>query len=194
MTNLDAWQKQLVKNKSEAVEKLDSIRQQIIDCDDEVDWLRSAPLPLDDALDNIDRFINENSETPGVIQFFHDRKMINQPFEAEAKHVNTGPLQVAEGVVLGSSSYTVDVSTIFCGLFPELVKTALVERVTREAENVEAGPPRGERAGLIRMAKQRRLALEVEEEALISHAEEVSFTGFYRRHDCNPEIVLMRAE
>ena len=87
-----------------------------------------------------------------------------------------------------------DVSSIFCGLFPELVKTTLVELVTREYENIEAGPPRAERSGLIRAAKQRRHALEIEEEALICQAEEIGLSGVYRRSDCNPEIVLMRVE
>lgn len=193
MNSLLDWQKKLTKTTDELSKQLDSIRQQIIDCNDEVDWLQSAPLPLDDALGNIDGFINENSEALEVVQFFHDRRMAGEVFEVEAKHVVTGPLRVVDDVVSGHPFYTVDISTIFCGLFPELVKTALVAQVTKAAENIEAGPPRAERAGLIKAAKERRLALEVEEEALISQAEEAGLSGFYRRHDCNPEIVLMRA-
>ncbi len=37
----------------------------------------------------------------------------------------------------------------------------------------------------------RKYALEVEEEALICAAEDLGIDGFYRRSDCNPEIVLM---
>jgi hypothetical protein len=194
MNDLNTCQEQLAKTTNETLKKLDSIRQQIVDCDDECDWLRSAPLPLDDALGNIDRFIKENNEVPGITQFFHDLKLVDKPFNVQARQAGVGRLNVENGVVIGSLGYTVDVSVLFCGLFPELVKTALVEQVTRESKNVEAGPPRAERAGLIRAAKQRCRALEVEEEALISQAEEAGLTGFYRRSDCNPEIVLMRAK
>lgn len=177
MVDLLKWQGMLTKTTSEALKQLDSIRQQIVECDEECHWLHSAPLPLDDALINIDRFIEKNNQPPGIEQFFYDRELIRRPFTVEC-----------------SESSKVDISTIFCGLFPELVKKGLIERVTREFENIEAGPPRTERDGLIRAAKQRRYALEVEEEALISHAEDTGLVGFYRRSDCNPEIVLMRDE
>lgn len=194
MTNLSIWQKQFTKTTGEALKLLSSIRQQIAECDDECDWLRSVPLPLEDALGNIDRFIKKNSAVSGIDQFFYDRELIGRPFTVTGKPSVASGLHVVNGVVVGSILHEVDVSSIFCGLFPELVKTALVELVTQEYEKIEAGPPRAERSGLIRDTKQRRHALEVEEELLISQAEEAGLNGFYRRSDCNPEIVLMRAE
>lgn len=194
MIDLLEWQGRLTQTTSEALKQLDSIRQQIVECDEECHWLHSAPLPLDDALDNIDRFIAKNNQVSGISQFFYDRKLLDRPFIVTTEPDKSSVLYVIDNVVTGTLSSEVDVSTIFCGLFPELVKTALVERVTREFENIEAGPPRAERAGLISAAKQRRYALEVEEEALISHAEDTGLAGFYRRSDCNPEIVLMRGE
>lgn len=193
MNNLSVIQGKITKTANGALKELASIRQQIIDCDDECEWLRSAPLPLGDVIENIDRFISQNAAFPGLKQFFYAQELNDKPFTVESQIVNYHPLHVVGDLMVGHHSYNVDISSMICSLFPDVVKKALVDLVTQEAENVEAGPPLAERTSLIRAAKQRRHELEVMEEALICQAEEAGLEGFYRRHDCNPEIVLMRA-
>jgi len=48
-----------------------------------------------------------------------------------------------------------------------------------------------ERPTLKATLEKRKFALEAEEEQLICSAEALGMDGFYRRQDCNPEIVLM---
>lgn len=193
MSNLNALQKQIQKSTGDAAKQLESIRQQIIECDDEIEWLNSSPLPLADALANVDAFISESATAPGLRQFFYDRPLNEQPLTVEGKQRDSYPLQVVDGFVAGFKAQEVDLSGVLCGLFPELIRAALLKQVECESPNIEAGPPRAERSKLIAEAKQRRIDLEYQEEAIIDQAERSGLRGFYRREDVNPEIVLMMA-
>ena len=70
MTNLSTLQKQVIKTTSDVLKQLSAIRQQIVDCDEECEWLRSMPLPLEDALGNIDRFIKKIAPYRVLTNFF----------------------------------------------------------------------------------------------------------------------------
>ena len=126
-------------------------------------------------------------------RFFYSREVHEKPLVVEGKPRNADIFRIVGDSFVGIHTIEVDLSSVLCGLFPGTIKHTLVEAVKRESETIDAGPPRAERPAQINQAKQRRHALEIEEEALISQTEEAGLSGFYRRHDCNPEIVLMKA-
>src|SRR5664279_5039227 len=121
MSNFNALQKQIQKSTGDALKQLESIRQQIIECDDEVQWLNSSPLPLADASANVDAFISESATAPGLRHFFYDRPLSEQPLTVEGKRRGGYPLQVVNGFVAGFQPQEVDLSGVLCGLFPELI-------------------------------------------------------------------------
>lgn len=176
MTNLNTFQKQIARSTNDALKQLEHIRQQIIECDDEITWLDESPLPLTDALTNVDKFISEQASAPGIKQFFFDRKIHQQPLRVEAKE----------------RMEWIDLSGVLCGLFPDQIRAALMKQVQCLALDIEPGAPRAERPKLIAEAKARRIALEHEEEQIIDAAERSGLSGFYRRQDVNPFVVLMK--
>ncbi len=174
--------------------KLDQIRDQIRECDDEISWLHNAPQPLDEALLNIDRFLAEKQQELDISPFFssYNQGVVSHPLTAIGKKVGDAPVFVEVGQVVNLPGVIVDESALWCTLQPEAVKAVFYEQAKRFAELVEAGPPLAERAQLIEATKQRRYALEVEEEALISEAEESGIEILFRRGDANEEIGFMK--
>jgi hypothetical protein len=192
--NLADLEKQIEKTKLHMAAKLDEVRGQIKECDDESHWLQNSPFPLSDALENIDRFVASRDTFSGMAVFFSDlpSSSYSNPLAVKGQTDNNSPLHVVNGMVAGSHPVNVDLSSVLCALFPDTVKAALVEQAKRHAEQIDAGPPKAERPELIQAAKQRRHALEVGEEALISQAEAAGLEGFYRRYEFNPAIGFMK--
>lgn len=181
----------LNKSAKEAKKQLDAVQEQIVHVDDEIYWLENAPGPLSDALKNIDHFVNEKSDLAGINHFFYQRESTGLgTFDATVDLGHDNVLITPEtGRVIGSGR--VDLSEVLCALFPEQIKRQLSAMVTAAADGIESGPPMDERDGLKAELIKRRYQLEIEEEKIISTAEELGLNGFYRRADCNPEIVLM---
>jgi hypothetical protein len=93
--------------------------------------------------------------------------------------------------VVGVEHITVDLGSVLCTLYQDLTKAALIEQAKHTAELFDPEPLLAERPELIEAAEQRRHALEIEEEALITQAEDAGLDGFYRRWDANPAIGFM---
>jgi len=167
----------LEKTTAEALQQLNLLQDKIRKINDEIYWLDSAPMPLEDAIINIDGFIKKNSQAKEVGEFFHaiERGETARLFESHSS----------------PDGYGINVAPILCVLFPELIRNKLIELATEAAAGIESGPPLAEREQLKVALLKTRQTLEIEEEAVISSAEEMGFTGFYRRADCDPEIVLM---
>lgn len=182
----------LIKTEEDARKQLDAIREHIRQIDDEVHWLDHAPLPLDDALKNIDRFVNEKSaDIGGVNHFFYPYELAG-PGLFDAKVIfnhDNGLLALETGKVIGSGY--VDVSALMCALFGSILKRQLGDMAKAAASGLESGPPLAERPDIKAGLLKRRRELEIDEEKIISTAEELGLNGFYRRFDCNPEIVLL---
>ncbi len=183
----------LKKSSVEAQKKLNEIRNEIQKIDDEVHWLDSSPLPLSDAFENIDNFIEKKSNNEGIKHFFYEHKLGGENFFGAKTVFGHASLRAHEhGMVTGSG--LTDISKIICSLFASTVQPALKQIATQAAKDIESGPPLNERPQLIADLLKKQFAFEVEEEQLICTAEELGLNGFYRRADCNPEIVLMKEE
>lgn len=87
-----------------------------------------------------------------------------------------------------------DLANMMCSLFGESVEQALKNQAKAAAKNIKSGLPLAERKQIKMDLLAKRKKIEIDEEALISKAEELGLMGFYRRYDCNPEIVLMMEE
>jgi hypothetical protein len=187
----------LAKAKAQFSGKLETIRAQIRECGDEISWLHTAPQPLEEALQNIDRFIRQKQQEFDMMPFFNASadSAGNHPLTAIGDKPGIYPHVFVDGhPVAASPRVIVDEAHLWCTLQPGTVKVVLYEQAERFAETIQTGPPLAERPQLIEAAKQRLYALEVEEEKLISEAESAGLDGFFRRHDVNPEIVLNRDE
>lgn len=191
MIDADKLKTALNKTAAEASRQLDAIRDQIQQIDDELHWLENAPLPLSDALKNIEHFVDKKSDMPGINRFFYQRNLAGPGlFDAKVKFDHDNPLITLEtGNVVGASY--ADVSGIICALFGSTIKRQLSDMATNAADGIESGPPLDERPSLKADLLKRRHALEIDEEKIISTAEELGLNGFFRRADCNPEIVLL---
>lgn len=193
MLNVDKLKAAMTKTADEARKQLDELRGKIQQIDDELHWLEHSPMPLADALKNINDFVDQQSGLAGIQHFFYQsQRACEGPFEVRAEFDNDNPLTVLEtGQAIGAGK--VDLSSVICSLFGETVKRRLSDMATAAAEGIESGPPLNERPGLKRELLKTRRELEIDEEKIISAAEELGLYGFFRRSDCDPEIVLMVA-
>lgn len=174
--------------------RLDQIRNQIRECDDEISWLHNAPQPLDEALLNINRFLAEKQQELDISPFFssYNLGVVSHPLTAIGKRIGDGSVLVVDGRVANHPDVIVDESALWCTFALEAVKAVLYEQAKHFAELVEAGPPLAERPQLIAATEQRRHVLEVEEETLISQAKESGIEILFRRGDANAEIGFMK--
>lgn len=184
----------LAKTKFQLAAKLEEVRSEIRECEDEIRWLQNAPLVLSEALQNIDRFVTQKRQDLDMRPFFSDadQGIASHPLTASGRAEGGGYGRVVEGSAVVIPLSNVDLSGLLCSLFPDLIKKVLAGQAERHAEEHEAGPPLSQRPQLIEAAKQRHHTLEVEEEALISQADAAGLDGFFRRIDVNPEVVLMK--
>jgi hypothetical protein len=181
----------LEKIRNQALQQLDDLRTEIHSIDEELHWLEHAPLSLDDALANIDRYINAHAEDSSRVKGFFYQQELAAPsvFDAPVK-LGQETLVLDGGRVIGCG--VASLAEVLIPLVgPSAIQRMLHEMAQREAENMESGPPLAERSEMKATLQKRKYALEVEEEALICSAEELEIDGFYRRSDVNPEVVLM---
>jgi len=183
----------LEKSRAQALQQLDALRSEINSINDELHWLDNAPLPLDDALAAIDRFVKaHDGNSSQAKQFFYQYRLADPgAFEIGFQ---SNPEQSKVVGTMARVSGIIDLSSLLIPLLgASTAQRMLHDMAQREAENIESGPPLAERPELKTNLQTRKYALEVDEEALICSAEELGMDGFYRRHDVNPEVVLMMA-
>lgn len=192
MINTKKLKNGLSHGATEARKELDEIRSNIASIDEEIQWLANAPLVLDDVNLKIDGYVAKNATNSGIDHFFYDHQAGGPGVLSGDMQIKHGQLRVqAESWVMGSAQ--VDISRAMCALFPGLVAEGLKNMAKHESKNHEAGPPLAERPELKNTLLKRKYDYEVAEESLICEAEELGLIGFYRRGNCNPEIVLMVA-
>lgn len=181
---------QLEKATAEANKQLLALREELDSIDDEMRWLESAPTPLEDALAAIDNFIQQHDSSAQVRPFFLNYKSQGlAPMETE---LNISNHRIGEA---SFASGKVDLASVLIPLLGAVdAKKRLHALAIKEAKNIDSGPPLIERPALIAALQDRHYMIEVEEEALICQAEGLGIDGIYRRHNCNPEIVLMTEE
>jgi hypothetical protein len=190
--NADEIKRGLKKAATNAAKQLESVQGQIQQIDDEIKWLEDSPLTLKDAEDNINRFVDQRPELAGIKSFFYQREIACPgPFDVPVDLRGDNKLHVIPEINAAVGSGNADLSNIICALFGAEVKRKLIGMARFAVDSIESGPPLSERPALKAALLKRRHELEVQEEAIISEAEELGLDGFYRRADCNPEIVLL---
>ncbi|MEC4747419.1 hypothetical protein [Methylomicrobium sp. Wu6] len=182
----------LEKSRNQALKQLHDLRDELNGIDDEIHWIDHAPLPLDDALAAIDRFITLHADGSSRAKaFFYQTPLQGLgPFDATVQ-IDCESTVIENGRIFGGAG-----AAHLAGVLIPLIGSSTVQRLLhdmarREAEHIESGPPLAERQELKASLQQRKYALEVEEETLICSAEALGMDGFYRRSDVNPEVVLM---
>jgi hypothetical protein len=183
----------LEKSRNQALQQLDALRAEISAINDELHWLDNAPLPLEDALAAIDRFVKTHTnDSSRAKPFFYQRPLADPGAFEVGFQLDRDTSFTEGGQVWGGG--IVDLAGMLIPLLgASTAQRMLHDMSKREAEHIESGPPLTERPELKTALQQRKYALEVEEESLICSAEELGMDGFYRRADVNPEVVLMMA-
>lgn len=192
---IDAKKLQTVldKNTIDGKKKLSSVRSSIDEINNEIYWLEESPLPLSDAVENITEYVKDNSKQDGIEHFFFSKGLGAKKIFESRLRVNHGEMIAHEhGMVKGSG--VVDIAQTICSLFGVEIEKKLQKIAIAASKNIESGPPLSERPQLKEQLIKERRMLEIEEEMLISTAEDLGLSGFFRRADCNPEIVLMIEE
>lgn len=164
--------------------KLNTLRKRIAELTEEIEWLGSAPLPRNEVVARLDRYIDSLAGrwSPKFDVFGPDadpREVGLFTFKARLDG------RVESGVVIGSSG--VDLAPALAALMPDTLKAFL--RTYVEQADYEPGPPAAERPDIVRKLKAERLQLEIEEEQSIVLAEEAGMM-IWRRDDCDPAVVL----
>jgi hypothetical protein len=182
----------LEKSRNHALTQLHELRAELNAIDEEIHWLDHAPLPLEDALAAVDRFIGLHAgDSSRAKPFFYQQQLQGLgPLDAPVQ-LDKESTVVENGRIFGGAGAAHLADVLIPLLGPSTVQRLLHDMAKREAEAIESGPPLAERQELKASLKKRKYALEVEEEALICSAEELGMDGFYRRSDVNPEVVLM---
>ncbi|OQK18018.1 hypothetical protein AU255_09220 [Methyloprofundus sedimenti] len=189
MINPEKLESALAKNAVNAKKALDAIRVEIDNIDDEIHWLENSPLCLDDAKAKIRSFIKKNTTANGIEQFFYDHELqANGVFDVRVKL--DSEIRVVDSFLTGRGGIA-DLSQIMCSLFGQNLQRILEDMATKAAKNIQSGPMLHERPKLKTELLTKKRTLEIEEEAIICASERLGGRGFYRRHDCNPEVVLM---
>jgi hypothetical protein len=182
---------EIAKATAQTKQKLIDIRSRMDEAKNERDWLESAPLTIEDAIVNAEKSVDAYASLDGVRGFFSPNGLAIESIFQQRTRINYGDVICPEGSTVVSGSIVVDVSHVVCSLFPVEIKAKLAELIKLKSADIDSGPSLAERPALIKAAQDRLYQLEVEEESLIYDAESIGLTGFYRRPDCNPEIVLM---
>jgi hypothetical protein len=191
MDKLSNLGQQLESTKFALLGKLEQIRDQIRECNDEIHWLQNSPVPLGDVLARIDRFMADHAASLDLSYFFEANPINDLRLTAQGQSAIGVIRHVVGGQVPGVEIITTDLSNVLCTLYQDLTKAALIEQAKRTAKLFDPGPPLAERPELMEAAKQRRHVLEIEEEQLITQAEDAGLDGFFRRPDANPSIGFM---
>lgn len=129
----------LDKSKSQALKELQGLRGEIEQINEEIHWLDNAPLCLDDALVNIDGFIEKHSDSSAVEQFFRQCKLAKiGVFETKVNFEkaiidHTGVPSIIDGVA--------SIASVLIPIFGETIRRSLHDMAEREAEHIESGPP-----------------------------------------------------
>ncbi len=157
-----------------------------------IDQIKSAPLPLDEVVSRVEAFVASHNLITGLESFFCPYETSNSLLTVEAIP-GTNPVFVVNDMLASNPRSTVNLAGVLCSLFGETIKKTLVDAVTEESKHYPPGIPMLERPALIQDLQAKIHALEIEEEALICVAESAGI-ALYRRHDVNPELVLMVEE
>lgn len=179
------------KNRNQAVKQLEEIRLQINQVDDELHWIENSPLTLEDAKKNIDQFLDRYAHNDGVEHFFYTQGQTGLNFFETNVNLDREATRIISDSSQIIGSGVASIARVLIPLFGETLRRQLHDLAQKESLAIESGPPLAERPELTKKLEQQRLELEIAEEALICSAEELGMDGFYRRHDCNPEVVLM---
>lgn len=182
----------LAKNAELAKEQIAGLRDEIQTIHDELHWLENAPLHVDDAVAAIKKLVAEKSEIQAINHFFYPQGLNGtSPLELKVGFAYDKSNIMIQSPTSISGSTLADVSDLICGLFPIEVEKRLIAQARKAAAGIQSGPLLSERSALKRDLQKRLRGIEIDEEELICAAEELGMIGFYRREDCNPEIVLM---
>ena len=165
-------------SKIAAATRLASIRDQIAAIRAEIEALPAQPLPTEDALERLDRWIAEQAARfdPGSA--------------ARAFATERGPLGrvlAVQGLRTGENSVAVDMGPVLCSLFGPALREQLAAAI--QAQTGTPGPRLADRPRALSSREEELGRLEVAEERLVRAAEaEGEFLA--RRADASPAVVL----
>ena len=165
-------------SKISAASRLASLRDQITAIRAEIEALRAQPLPTEDALERLDRWIAEQAARfdPGSA--------------ARAFSTERGPLGrvlAVQGLKTSENAVATDLAPLLCSLFGAEIRERLGAAI--QAQTGSPGPRLADRPRALSSRTEELERLEIAEERLIRTAE-AEGEPLARRADATPSIVL----
>ncbi|MBS7243181.1 MAG: hypothetical protein KIG98_02385 [Comamonas sp.] len=170
------------------VQKINKLREQIQQVNEELNWLDGAPLPKDEfkarVVAWVDHMASSLKDAEGSLASFRrpdvdsrNSKMLNI---SSRIHVHGGEHSTV-------APFEVSLAPQLAWLFGDQIKEVLLTKV--DAMDYVPGLPMAERPERRKQLLQNRRVLEEKEEALICESEEAQLPVF-RREDADPAVVL----
>ena len=171
-------------NDGNAFAKVQALREQIAETAAELDALRTAPLPLDDAVARVRKWIDSAQDDSGLA--YHLTGWCMSP---EGGDLPRG----LEGWTIGGDSPPVDLlretMRILALVAGDVIQASIKAQVARRLADREPGPPIAERPAIRKALEAKLFDLEVKEESEIEKLEAQGHM-VHRRDDAKAEIIL----
>jgi len=151
---------------------LEQIRAEIGELKRQREEVINTSLPKAEALERLVEFVDSEADSFGA-----EYRFLNAAATPDAAPQDIGAFEIGRG----------DTGPLLCWLFGETIKERLSELVEQTKYN--EGIPAAEREAAAAEIDRRLLALETEEEEIITSAETAGM-DIPRRGDCDPRIVL----
>lgn len=170
------------------VQKVNKLREQILQTREEIEWVATAPVPREDFKAQVLRWVDAMAAkaVEAESSLFALRSCqpallsVADPFRMQTSVSITGERPNVVPVKFS-------LSPMLAWAFGDLIKASLLAKV--DAMDYVPGLPLAERPQRLKHLKEQLLQLEEKEEALICQAE-AARVQIYRRADINPAVVL----
>ena len=157
--------------KNQMLTKVQKIRSQINELDDERFWLENSVLPPDELFQRISGIIDD----------------MGGKFSTNWNGFDSTSLTASGRILTGLDATATDLGPVLCALLGPEIKSNLKAKI--HDSNYEAGPPQKDRPSLLSDIDKRISTLEQQEEKIICEAESVGQT-IPRRDDISPSVIL----
>ena len=160
--------------------EIDSLRTRLVECQSEREAIETAPVPRDEAIENVRTFIHRQSER-------YQRTLAIGSLVGAGSRVDSMTI-ILPNPIEGLQREQV-LGLALCRLAPKAVEETLIAKIDEHLEQHTPGLPSAERPARVEQLQREARDLEREEEQLIRDAEDGG-VEILRRSDADPLIVL----
>ena len=167
-----------------AFAKVKALREQIRKTQTQIDALEIAPLPVDEAMARVRRWLQDNQTDSAITLHLTDWAMSPRGSDGPRGH---------EGWSVGGNTSSVDllreIMRVLAAIGPDLIEASVKAKIDQRLAEHEPGPPLADRPAIRQELENKLDELERKEEREIEKLEAAG-NLVHRRPDARPEIIL----